>query len=62
MPPSRWCSSMKLADQPLMRTVLADLALESEAAVAAVMRLCRSYDLAGDGSEARRRARGCSRR
>lgn len=36
----------KLVDQPMMRAVLADLALESEAAVAVVMRLCRSFDLA----------------
>lgn len=36
----------KLIDQPMMRTVLADLALDSEAAVAVVMRLCRSFDLA----------------
>jgi putative acyl-CoA dehydrogenase len=36
----------KLADQPMMRTVLADLALDSEAAVAVVMRLCRSFDRA----------------
>ncbi len=44
-----------LADQPLMRTVLADLALDCEAAVAAMMRLCRSYDLAGaDPTEAAR--------
>jgi putative acyl-CoA dehydrogenase len=33
-----------LAEQPMMRTVLADLALDSEAAVAVVMRLCRSFD------------------
>jgi putative acyl-CoA dehydrogenase len=36
----------RLVDQPMMRAVLADLALDSEAAVAAVMRLCRSFDLA----------------
>jgi putative acyl-CoA dehydrogenase len=34
----------KLADQPLMRTVLADLALETEAATAMVMRLARGFD------------------
>jgi putative acyl-CoA dehydrogenase len=33
-----------LADQPLMQTVLADLALESEAMTAASMRVARSYD------------------
>jgi putative acyl-CoA dehydrogenase len=45
----------RLADQPLMRTVLADLALEVEGAVALVMRLARSVDLAGsDAGEAAR--------
>ncbi|MGH6887627.1 MAG: isovaleryl-CoA dehydrogenase [Rhizomicrobium sp.] len=34
----------KLADQPLMRAVLADMALESEAATALVFRLARSFD------------------
>ena len=33
-----------LADQPLMRNVLADLAIESEAATVAMMRLARAYD------------------
>src|SRR5579871_2278073 len=42
-----------LADQPLMRTVLADLALELEGAVALVMRLARAFDRApGDPAEA----------
>jgi putative acyl-CoA dehydrogenase len=36
-----------LIDQPLMRNVLADLALESEATTALAMRLARSYDEAG---------------
>ena len=35
-----------LADQPAMRQVLADMALEVEAGVALVMRLCRAFDLA----------------
>src|SRR5947207_14597369 len=35
-----------LADQPLMQTVLADLALQLEAMVALVMRLCRAFDQA----------------
>lgn len=35
-----------LADQPMMRSVLADMALDVEASVALVMRLCRSFDLA----------------
>jgi putative acyl-CoA dehydrogenase len=39
----------RLADQPLMRNVLADLAIESEAATALALRLCRAYDdSAGD--------------
>jgi putative acyl-CoA dehydrogenase len=33
-----------LAEQPLMRNVLADLAIESEAATAAAMRVARAYD------------------
>jgi putative acyl-CoA dehydrogenase len=33
-----------LADQPLMRNVLADLQVESEAATAAAMRIARAYD------------------
>jgi putative acyl-CoA dehydrogenase len=42
-----------LADQPLMQTVLADLALDCEGAVAAMMRLCRSFDRAAtDPNEA----------
>src|SRR5262249_11163114 len=39
-----------LFDQPLMRSVLADLALESEAATVAMMRLARAYDEAGAGA------------
>jgi putative acyl-CoA dehydrogenase len=35
-----------LIEQPLMRNVLADLALESEAATVAMMRLARAYDSA----------------
>ena len=34
----------RLAEQPLMQNVLADLALESEAATAAAMRVARAYD------------------
>ncbi len=33
-----------LADQPLMQTVLADMALHVEGAIALVMRLCRAFD------------------
>jgi putative acyl-CoA dehydrogenase len=36
----------RLADQPAMRQVLADMALDVEAAVALVMRLCRAFDRA----------------
>jgi putative acyl-CoA dehydrogenase len=44
-----------LSDQPMMRGVLADIALEAEAAIALVMRLARSFDLAaGDAREAAR--------
>src|SRR2546421_3542089 len=47
----------KLADQPMMRTVLADMALEVEGATALMMRLCRSFDLAGSNSKEAARAR-----
>ena len=42
-----------LGDQPMMRAVLADMALDVEAATALVMRLARSFDLA-DAREAAR--------
>jgi putative acyl-CoA dehydrogenase len=38
----------RLADQPLMVNVLADLAIESEAATAVALRLARAYDEAPD--------------
>ncbi|GGZ05728.1 isovaleryl-CoA dehydrogenase [Pseudoduganella plicata] len=41
-----------LADQPLMRNVLADLALESEAATAFALRLARCFDAPGDPAAA----------
>jgi putative acyl-CoA dehydrogenase len=42
-----------LADQPLMRAVLSDMALHVEASIALVMRLCRAFDRAGaDANEA----------
>jgi putative acyl-CoA dehydrogenase len=44
-----------LIDQPLMANVLADLAIESEAATAAVMRLARAYDPGAAGDPAFRR-------
>nr|MDQ2897941.1 acyl-CoA dehydrogenase family protein [Actinomycetota bacterium] len=39
-----------LVDQPAMTNVLADLAIESEAATAAAMRVARSYDEPGSGA------------
>jgi putative acyl-CoA dehydrogenase len=39
-----------LADQPAMRNVLADLALESEAATVTAMRVARSYDESEEGA------------
>jgi len=43
-----------LVEQPMMRSVLADLALEVEGALALTMRLCRAFDLAAnDENEAR---------
>src|SRR5262249_48670153 len=41
----------KLADQPVMTAVLADLALESEAATALALRLARAYDREDDPAE-----------
>ncbi len=46
-----------LAEQPMMRAVLADMALEVEGAVASVMRLCRSFDLASSSPREAARAR-----
>ncbi|HEX6421775.1 MAG TPA: isovaleryl-CoA dehydrogenase [Acidimicrobiales bacterium] len=40
-----------LADQPLMRVVLADLAVESEAATVTAMRLARAFDEAAAGDD-----------
>jgi putative acyl-CoA dehydrogenase len=42
----------KLVDQPLMRNVLADLAIEAEAAVTVAMRLAGATDRAARGDEA----------
>ncbi len=47
----------KLIDQPLMANVLADLALESEAATTLLMRVARSFDEAVESQEARAFAR-----
>jgi putative acyl-CoA dehydrogenase len=44
-----------LVDQPLMRSVLADLALDCEGALALMMRVCRAFDLSSsDPAEALR--------
>jgi putative acyl-CoA dehydrogenase len=42
----------KLAEQPLMQNVLADLALESEAATAFALRLARCFDQGADPAQA----------
>jgi putative acyl-CoA dehydrogenase len=44
-----------LADQPLMKNVLADLCIESEAATVLAMRLARAYDRQDDGEARFRR-------
>eukprot|EP00927_Polykrikos_kofoidii_P010365 TRINITY_DN14377_c0_g3_i1.p1 TRINITY_DN14377_c0_g3~~TRINITY_DN14377_c0_g3_i1.p1 ORF type:complete len:627 (+),score=100.04 TRINITY_DN14377_c0_g3_i1:53-1933(+) len=41
----------RLVDQPLMRCVLADLAIESEAAMATSLRLARAFDSAAQGEQ-----------
>ena len=48
----RMAFGKRLIDQPLMRNVLADLALESEAATALAIRLARAFDHPGDPHEA----------
>jgi putative acyl-CoA dehydrogenase len=47
----------RLSEQPLMRNVLADLALEVEAATALMLRLARAYDLAAEDPAERAFAR-----
>jgi putative acyl-CoA dehydrogenase len=46
-----------LSDQPMMRALLADMALEVEGATALMMRLCRSFDLATSDAKEAARAR-----
>jgi putative acyl-CoA dehydrogenase len=46
-----------LVDQPMMREVLADLALDVDAATALVMRLARAYDFAASDPQEAARAR-----
>lgn len=48
----RMAFGKRLIEQPLMRNVLADLALESEAATALSLRLARAFDRRGDAHEA----------
>jgi len=47
----------RLVDQPLMRNVLADLCIESEAATVAMMRLARAYDESGGSPQQQHFAR-----
>jgi putative acyl-CoA dehydrogenase len=47
----------RLAEQPLMQRVLADMAVEVEAATALAMRLARSFDLAAADAQEAARAR-----
>lgn len=54
----RWAFSKPLIQQPLMRNVLADLALESEAATALSFRLASLFDQASADAEAAALARG----
>lgn len=48
----RMAFGKRLIEQPLMRNVLADLALESEAATFLALRLARAFDRRGDAHEA----------
>lgn len=47
----RYAFGARLADQPLMRNLLADLALESEAALQLALRLARALDRPDDAQE-----------
>jgi putative acyl-CoA dehydrogenase len=53
----RMAFQRKLSDQPMMRSVLADMAIEVEGALALTMRLCRSFDLAATAPAEAARAR-----
>jgi putative acyl-CoA dehydrogenase len=46
----RMAFGARLVDQPAMRNVLADLAIESEAATATAMRVARAYDEPSEGA------------
>lgn len=54
---SRAAFGKRLIDQPLMRVVLADLAIEVEAATTLVMRVARAFDESTQSGEARAFAR-----
>jgi putative acyl-CoA dehydrogenase len=56
---SAWRSAFgrRLQDQPLMRNVLADLAIESEAATALALRLSRAFDASAEDEAERAFAR-----
>jgi putative acyl-CoA dehydrogenase len=47
----------RLADQPMMRMLIADMALEMEGVIALTMRLCRAFDLAANDPQEAARAR-----
>ena len=58
-----WCRGRRafqsaLIDQPLMRSVLADLALDWEGALALGMRVARAFDGSGEGPRLRPDRRG----
>jgi putative acyl-CoA dehydrogenase len=53
----RWAFGRKLMDQPLMRNVLADLAIESEAATSLALRLAHWFDDAAHDPRSARLAR-----
>lgn len=47
----RWAFGAALIDQPLMRNVLADMALEVEASIALALRLARAFDAQHDEAQ-----------
>ena len=56
----RFAFGRRLIDQPLMRNVLADLAIESEAATAVALRLARWFDESSTDPRSARLARICT--
>ena len=53
----RWAFGRRLIDQPLMRNVLADLCLESEAATALAIRLAHAFDRSTEDAREQKFAR-----